>query len=1343
MSMTSHASLSAAGNAFDERFATLAGEPNAPEFKALVDELHIWLNQCVDHGRFLPPGSADRRSLQAQVDYWTSRLQQAGHDFGEIDRLAPFDPKAGHVLADDKFPYHGLLAATGDARKVFAGREEQVKEYADHIDGHPALLIQSESGGGKSSVAMAGVLPELQRRHPDWLVLARVTPGTQPADTLREALGGLLSLGTVDAPAVQAALAGRTVLVYVDQLEELLTMCTDTGQQQAFSELLADLADAGVLRLVATMRVDHYERLALSAYCHKLYGLLTRDGSVKTLPPMSLAQIRHVILKAADSVGLRFVPASIVETLATETANVPSGLPLLQFALQRLWDERPRQDDRPDGPRLDMITSESFAKLPTVSSALGRVADIYFAELQAQGLVEACRRLMLELTVIDERLEVPLRRRRAEAEVLQKLVDAELASADQAQALVDGFVERRLLVRSGQGDARQIEVAHEALFRYWGQFQDWINQDEVRATLRATRQIARDALLWERSGRSHDRLNLRGQPLNDALEHRRGHWLEPLASTYVDACNAQVAAEERHKEDAAKALIAAETERKRALDEAKARRRTVWRLQWGGVAVTVVLLLGIGWLLDNKRSLEATKAANNFAVSFVLPQLQPMDALDLALTMRETLKTPESLATLAHAIDDTLPAVQVGDRKDGAAFFTPGGRATVQLVAATQGWDYALVRTLGTKLEDLKAAVKIPLDLQADEDLARLDVGPPGKDGSQLVVTTFIGQLKSQRPLMTRLKIHRIGGSSAQAQPLDEIRFPNEPQPTRNSSHVAFDGNGQGLAISAWLDVPPGAAGEEFASRIIHWTSGDKPRIDETPERNAQAVSALAYLEGMDDPIKGRQDGSIDCGPNRSKPRASSHRVLQLRTAGSASYVALHEDNSIWLGECGEREPMKVQEPGTGRPGQLLLRRGTRSDAVVLTYTVQGRLMCRFLRKDDKEPKTCMEGNGMFADSAVPAIDAKGTLVGYRVLEQEAPLMLFWDMGRGEGASADEPDHGLPVAASQESRTTATVAGTSSKADAPRVAIAPVKDKPGQFEAYRLSADGARGELLPAATPEQVAVNDRGIAVVLASRRAKDRHLLSVIAPDGTVQSTNTFDNAACMKLSPDGQQVLVASERWATLRLPLDSKPLVQAPSAGGKRGDPMPARERVTACAMGNGPDATVVLGSEDGSVLRLDAKSGQWKPMSELVTFKLGGRAMDVSIDADSRFVAAVSRALPARCRNGADGHLLRIWDLESPQRPDYPVASACIANIARTLTAIGPVEKQSSGWVLPLYHEVRYPGGVFKMRRSEFPCLACDDGKVAAQTIAKSAEKLGARKLTREDGIARKYGITLGD
>lgn len=343
--------LTNAGNALEVRFKELAADTRSPDFIALVADLHRWLRDCVDHGRYLPAGTPERRTLQGQVDYWTSRLLRTGHAFDDIDRIAAFDSAAGRVLPDALFPYHGLLAVTDAGSKLFFGREEQTQEYANDLEDHCALLIQSESGGGKSSVAMAGVLPELRRRHADWLVLPRVAPGMRPADTLRAALAALLATpastdGRLDAATVQAALAGRTLLVYVDQLEELLTMCADVHQQAEFSELLAALTQAGDLRLLATLRIDHYDRLAQSASCHQLFTLFARAGSVKTLLPMSLAQIRSVILKPAETVGLRFVPASIVETLASESASTPSGLPLLQFALQRLWDERPTRERR-------------------------------------------------------------------------------------------------------------------------------------------------------------------------------------------------------------------------------------------------------------------------------------------------------------------------------------------------------------------------------------------------------------------------------------------------------------------------------------------------------------------------------------------------------------------------------------------------------------------------------------------------------------------------------------------------------------------------------------------------------------------------------------------------------------------------------------------------------------------------------------------------------------------------------------------------------------------------------------------------------------------------------------
>lgn len=1427
--------LAERGNELEVRFKAGAADTRSDEFLRVVADLHDWLRQCVDQGRFLPPGSPDRRGLQGQIDYWTSRLQSVGHAIDDIDRLAPFDPSAGHVLADDLFPYHGLLAATGDSRKVFAGRDEQIKEYADHIDAHAALLIQSESGGGKSSVAMAGVLPELQLRHADWLVVHRVTPGTQPADTLRAALRALLRLDTVDAPSVRAALAGRTVLVYVDQLEELLTMCSDVAQQSAFSELLAELAgpeDApgpGPFRLLATMRVDHYERLANSDSCRPLYQLLTRENSVKTLPPMSLAQIRSVILKPAEAIGLRFVPASIVERLASETANAPSGLPLLQFALQRLWDERPRLGDQADGPRLDMITEKSFAELPTVSSALGTVAEKYYAAMDAQGLVEACRRLMLELTVIDERLEVPLRRRRAEPEVLRTLVGAGYASADKAEALIDGLVERRLLVRTGEGESRQIEVAHEALFRYWERFQGWIYDEDTRTTLRETRQITRDALLWDRARRSPDLLNLRGDPLKRALAHRRALWLEPQATEYVDACEqAARAAEEREaqtakaladleaqrvqalveaekrKFEAAQAQADAETARKRAaleveqrrleaakaLAEAEAERRRAeleaeeHRLQasialaeaetkqrraesearrdrrlrnWlfaGGAAITLVGAAAIVTLEQSRSAAETARSANTISAAYVLPQVRPMEALDLALTMKATLKTPESLATLAHAIDDTGQAVKVGDRKDGTAFFPPSGLATVQLVGGESGLSHALVRPLGAALDDLQPAVRVALGLKPGEDLASVDVGPAAADGKRLVVASYVGPVGAQGRSLSRLQVFEIAAGSAQGRPLKEIPFPSNVRPTRTASFVAFDGSGRRLAVVALLRVPVGLKGEEYASQVIDWTVGGEPVIDERAVGEPNAATALAFLGGKGGAggqlIKGRADGRIDCGPDGLTEGADWPRVVQLKTSGASRYAALHEDNSISVGDCASGWARRVLDVGLVKPEQLALRPHVGSDGVELTYSLRGRLVCQRLVGPAREEDPCA-GHGLFADAAVPAVDAQGQLLGYRVLDSEAPLMSFWRLDVSPPGEDAGPPLGLPVAKEEPSETAwPTVAGSPNRQHRMVIEVADGKN----FQARRLAADGRAGKPLDIASPQWTAVNDRGLAVVLASRKAERRHLLTAIGPDDRVLgSVNTFPDAACMKLSPDGSQLLVASDRWSALRLTLDDKGLPRndkglplgdedlAKLKFGKAGNAV--GDQVTACAVGNGPAGKVVLASELGNVRHFDAKAG-WVSVSDLVPFALGTAALDVSIDAGNRFVAVLSSRRAARCRNGSDGHLLRIWDLEQRPRPEYPVASACIE---RELRAIGPVAKVDGQWQLPLYHRNGDSSDKrpLKLRQTLFVCRACSDRPKDAATsaaITAAAEQLGAEPMAPAL-IERKYGLRLGN
>ncbi len=1332
MSIPTIAALAATGNAIEKRFREHVNDQRCDEFKAVLGDLHAWLQRCVEQGRYLPSGSADRRNVQGQLDYWTSRLLQLGLGFDDVDRIEEFNPEAGHVLPATKFPYHGLLAATPQADKPFFGREQETREYADHLEQHAALLIQSESGGGKSSVAMAGVLPELRRRHADWLVLARVTPGTQPADGLRAALAELLALppaiDTAAMPAaVQTALTGRTLLVYVDQLEELLTMCTDVRQQQDFSSLLAELAEAQVLRLLATMRIDHYSRLARSHACHPLFALLTRDGSVKTLLPMSLAQLRQVIQKPADGVGLRFVPASIVETLASETANAPGGLPLLQFALQRLWDERPREGGRADRQPLDMVREDTLAKLPTLRTALSTVAETYFTELSKRGLADAGRRLMLELTVIDETLEVPLRRRRVQAEVMAVLTGAGLAEADAAQELVDGLVHRRLLVRTGEGPAQQLEVAHEALFRHWPRFQDWLDSDDSRATLRETRQVTREALLWEQAERSPELLNLRGERLDSARRLLRERWLEALPAHYVSAC--ETAAKERARDES--------------------RQRLFSRL---GLAASVMAITAAGFTLWAKQKSDQAELAASSGAAFMLAQLRPGDALNLAYTMRK-LGTPESLANLALAMDISKDYERVGAREDGAAFFTTSGQAVFQFIKSDDGQRFkaARIRMLGSALRDLGPPVEVHLaaadDAAVGDDVAQLDVGPEFDDGNtraRLVVVGYIGQpgkSGDRGRLLTRLRIHRIETAASGNLRVVGAAELNYPEGTRTTSEVAFDRSGRHLA---WV-VRGSEAG---AVSALRWSVGDpsgQARRLALPDKD---VSAIAFVQGKEDRLVfGHRNGRLSCASGAALPLADWTQVEALRTSsGGTQFLARHENNSLTVGDCATGQSFRIKEPGFDMPDPVAIRAGrtggnSRAESGSdVSYVLGGKLICVHLPYNaaagDRGQSCGSHDHDRAAVAAYPVTDVSGMLLGYRIFETDEPWIRFVDMSGGERGADLQPAAGLTVANAPPEADQTIVAQSPNRQH--RVGIRSSKDD--ALSVLRWPQPEGPPRVAPVKDPMFAAVRDDGLAVVLASRASDKPHLLSMVDGNGKVlASSPTFVDAACLRLAPDGQHALVASD-GGTARLLALGAGGVQL--VGDRPGNSDPTQDPVRACAAGNGPRPTIAVGTRSGVVKVHSGEPSGWHTVSELVWFSLNGAsALDVSIDGDSRFVAAVSVRLERRCRDGADGHLLRIWDLKQ-KRPEYPVASTCINRDVRKL---GAIAREAGGWVLPIYFNSNETGAdkADSLKLTNYRCRACTDkpGSHALGTLLdQDAEAAGAERLKPED-VSAKYGIRL--
>lgn len=418
-----------------------------------------------------------------------SRLRFAsGDDLREA--LEALRPREGRIAAPEGNPYRGLLAFEAEHRSLFFGRTNEIGTIIDRLRTEAFVLIAADSGVGKSSLCRAGVLPLAtdgalgQGR--TWSVLLMV-PGRNPLLTLCELLAPIMQTPadklmerlrgepTSLAWELRKKLGERTgVLVFIDQLEELVTIA-DAQEMATIGSVLGRLCSRTPgIRMLATVRSDFLARVASVPV---LGDELAR--ALYILRPMTADKIREAIVGPAHAKGVRFETATMVDQLTESTAKTDSGLPLLQFALTELWEAR----------KNDVVTEDSLAKIGGVTGALARHADQVLMSLPADQRAAARRMLMLLVTLEGTRA------RRTQEEILINPA---------AQAAAEALVRGRLIVARDTGEILAYEVAHEALIRGWDTLKRWL--EEAAESREVKGRLEQAAGEWHRLGKTREAL---------------------------------------------------------------------------------------------------------------------------------------------------------------------------------------------------------------------------------------------------------------------------------------------------------------------------------------------------------------------------------------------------------------------------------------------------------------------------------------------------------------------------------------------------------------------------------------------------------------------------------------------------------------------------------------------------------------------------------------------------------------------------------------------------------------------------------------------------------------------
>jgi predicted acylesterase/phospholipase RssA len=413
-------------------------------------------------------------------------------------------------------PYRSLSAFDEVDTEYFFGREEITRKlwfrFQELSQAAPdgrhlarVLPIIGPSGCGKSSLARAGLIPELVKRPISSFNSMRIgvcTPGVHPIEALATVLARI-DAPDDDAPAKKIRefreeielknsrgiydglrrvvdalpeINRRPMILLIDQLEELYSVCDDSEERNIFIEnlLVASKDPNARLSVIITLRSDFLGALRNNPELDYVIS-----GNSVLVPGMTEYELRDCITKPAQLCGFQLDP-STVELLITESRGREGALPLLQFALTRIWE----------GLRTGKEPTVTLQELGGVGGALASEADQLLADLRSEGKERVVRRAFLKM----------VRRGEGTQDTRRRAHLSEIVAANEDPQTVLSILRRfsqpgqRLITFSKDGEDVTVEITHEQLIYRWPTLRGWLADSEETERFRTT--LAEAALDW-------------------------------------------------------------------------------------------------------------------------------------------------------------------------------------------------------------------------------------------------------------------------------------------------------------------------------------------------------------------------------------------------------------------------------------------------------------------------------------------------------------------------------------------------------------------------------------------------------------------------------------------------------------------------------------------------------------------------------------------------------------------------------------------------------------------------------------------------------------------------------
>ena len=573
--------------------------------------------------------------------------------FSRLGRNSLFDINRNELSAvqirqrtlHKKSPYKGLKRFNFQDREYFFGRDALIYKLFTAVNKSSFSLVLGASGSGKSSVVRAGLIPEIK----EYIEIYKkfyyfiFTPDRDPFESLYRCLKNEEKDYNFSISETEIALKAKSGtlmevintlkkedeywFLFIDQFEQLFTICTDLEKRKNFIAGIVELAKKreSSVKIVLAMRSDFLEQFSF----YPTLGAIANQNNIHLVTEMYPDELRRAIAQPAAKNGVVF-EEGLIEQIIEEVERQKGYLPLLQYTLDLLWEKECKSIGADGFPHIEdrTLNKINYAALEGVRGALQkRVDEIYkdICEKNPEGEL-VTKQIFLKLVNI---VEID-----SESKFVSRRAYRNEFVGEPIESILKRFIDENLLVSSyeyskaekllvGSRDDKYIEhatveIAHEILLSSWEELKRWLEAEKEAIILKNW--LAGETRKWLEV-RAKDELKasdelLKGSRLEQVVELRKKNGFEKLGG---------LVAEENEFID----VSVSEKERIEREKEARRQRdiRTAWGIAAGSVmALVVSSSLGLMALKQTKQA--QLNLANSHARTSMsmLSQGQDLDA---------------------------------------------------------------------------------------------------------------------------------------------------------------------------------------------------------------------------------------------------------------------------------------------------------------------------------------------------------------------------------------------------------------------------------------------------------------------------------------------------------------------------------------------------------------------------------------------------------------------------------------------------------------------------------------------------------------------------------------------